>query len=320
MVPKYAIIAVVMRAHLLQSRNWQSYTELEGYKTFWIEGEDYQALAILHHTKLGNYLFCPYGPTLDPNSPLSSLKHALSALQKLAKEQQAFFVRIEPIVELHHDTLKKLDLVKSHDIEPAHTWVLDLTPPQTDLIDRMEKNKARAWRNYTKKGISIRTTKDPEEITILTNLLQQVAERDKFTPQDEKHLKNQLESGFATLYVAEIDKQPIAASLVYDYDGIRYYAHAAANDDYRKLSIGAILLIQMIIDAKNTGAHEFDFWGVTTSDDPSHPWYGFTRFKKSFGGQIKNYSGTWDLPIHPVKYRLYQMVRHTNRLVRKIRK
>ena len=42
----------------------------------------------------------------------------------------------------------------------------------------------------------------------------------------------------------------------------------------------------MIIDAKHNGRKKFDFWGVTTSEDPNHPWYGFTKFKKSFGGEL----------------------------------
>ncbi len=33
---------------------------------------------------------------------------------------------------------------------------------------------------------------------------------------------------------------------------------------------------------------------------------GYTRFKRSFGGQVKEYAGMWDLPIHAVKYSLYR--------------
>lgn len=307
-----------MKPHLLQSHEWEKYSQLEGHQTFWQDDSNYHFLALVHTTPIGKYLFCPYGPTLHGNNPTTALQDALQALKTLAKEQQAIFVRIEPTTRFTANKLKKLGLVKSHDHEPAHTWILDLTLPETELLDGIEKTKVRHWRNAEKKGISVRTTQDPQEIKILTRFLQGVGKRDNFTPQDSKHLQNQLASGFATLYIAEYEGEPIAASLVYDYDGVRYYAHAATDDEHRKLMAGTILLVQMILDAKNAGAEVFDFWGITTSTDHNHPWHGFTQYKKSFGGRQVDYAGTWDLPVNRAEYRLYQIVRKLNRIKRKI--
>ena len=47
-------------------------------------------------------------------------------------------------------------------------------------------------------------------------------------------------------------------------------------------------------------------WGIAPTDDPDHKRAGYTRFKRSFGGQVKEYAGMWDLPIHAVKYSLYR--------------
>ena len=318
-----------MKPHFLQSPAWEAYQKLEGKTTFRLHGDAYDALAILEHTPVGNYLYCPYGPTLaEPTT--KNLNLALNALRGLAAQHHAIFIRLEPTFPLANPTA--LHLQKSHDLDPAHTWVLDLTQPESDLFANMEKEKARLWRNHTKKGIVIRKTKDPAEISILTNLLAGVGSRNHFIPQSATHLQNQLKSGFATLYIAELDPHtlpvddqqlaqpiPIAASLVYDYAGVRYYAHAAANQAHRKLVAGTILLVQIIVDAKATGQTTFDFWGITTSSDPHHPWHGFTQYKKSFGGHQVDYAGTWDLPLHPVRYRLYQALRTTNRLRRKLR-
>lgn len=306
-----------MNTHLLQSHEWEAYSKLEGHQTFWLDGDGYQLLAIQHSTPLGNYLYCPYGPALDPKHPEESLKQALSALKNLAHEQNAFFIRIEPTSPFDPSTLTKLGLIKSHDLDPAHTWVLDLTIPQEEILSDIEKRKLRHWRTHINRGITLRTTQDPEQITILTKFLTNLGERDHFNPQDENHLKNQLKSGFATLYIAELEGQPIAAALIYDYNGVRYYAHAATDDEHRKLMAGTIILIQMIIDAQDSGAKTFDFWGITTSNDPTHPWYGFTQYKKSFGGQQVDYSGTWDLPLNHLKYSLYNFLRRLNRAKRK---
>ncbi len=321
-------IGVKMARNLLQSRAWEKYAKSEGRETIWRDGDGYEALAIVQETPLGKYLFCPYGPAItgaekketgeaERERELRALDFALDSLRAAARERGAFFVRIEPTVAFSEAELKERGLVKSHDIEPAHTWVIDLTQAEEEILDGIEKTKVRHWRNHGKKGITIRTSTDPEEITILASLLQKVGERDNFTPQDAKHLKGQMEAGFATLYIAEYEGKAIAASLVYDYDGVRYYAHAGADDEYKKLTAGTILLVEMIMDARRMGAKRFDFWGITTSEDPKHPWYGFTQYKKSFGGYEVDYAGTWDLPMSKMKYRIYQMIRKVNRGLRK---
>ena len=93
-----------------------------------------------------------------------------------------------------------------------------------------------------------------------------------------------------------------------------------ADYEHRKYNAGIILLIKMILDAKANGRKFFDFWGVTTSEDPKHPWYGFSKFKMSFGGKLLTFTGTYDLPINKNKYRLYSLLRPINKLKRKIKK
>lgn len=306
-----------MKQHFLQSPAWEKYQQLEGYTTYRLSGDDFSALLIEHSTPLGKYLFCPYGPTVK--SP-ASLPAALSALQEFARAHAAFFLRIEPTFPLSSDDIRSLHLVKSHDLDPAHTWILDLTSPESDILDGIDKEKRRLWRIRERKGVTLRHTTDPSETTILTDLLAAVTDKNHFTAQTASHLKNQLKSGFATLYIAEFEHKPIAAALVYDHSGTRFYAHAAADYEHRKLSAGATLVIQMILDAKSSGATAFDFWGITPSDDPHHPWYGFTKFKKSFGGHAVDYAGTWDLPLQPLRYKLYQFIRLLNRFTRKLRR
>lgn len=345
-----------MKQHFLQSPTWEAYEQLEGNQTFRLKGQDYEALAVLKSTPVGNYLFCPYGPAVKSKEGLTN---ALDALKVLAREQKAFFIRIEPVIPvtnqaadtsttsvspLHFtpDEFKQLGLKKSHDLDPAHTWMLDLGASEADLLNNMESRKVRYWRNASKKGITLRQSTNPDDITILARLLEQLGDKDNFIPQNEKHLRGQLESGFATLYIAEIseqatpsnapnstekptensdsqEKKPIAAALIYDHDDTRFYAHAAADNDYRKLVPGTVILIQMILDAKNSGKKHYDFWGMTTSEDPKHPWYGFTQYKKSFGGYQVDYAGTWDLPLNTAKYHLYGLIRKANRLARKIK-
>lgn len=314
-----------MNSHFLQSHDWQKYQQIDHHKTFRLDTPNSSILAVLQETSFCKYLFCPYGPS---STTTDSLKTDLKALKDLANKEKALFIRIEPTFPFSSSQIteisKSLHLKsqKSHDIDPAHTWKLDLTPPEPELLSAMETNKVRLWRNHQKKDIIIRSSKNPDDIRILESLLKTVGNTAHFTPQTEDHLRNQLISDFSTLYIAELasSKTPIAATLVYDSPDTRFYAHSASDYEHRKLTAGSIILIQSILDAKNKGLKFYDFWGITTSTDKNHPWYGFTQYKKSFGGFEVNYAGTYDIILHPTKYRTYQILRHLNRLTRKVLK
>lgn len=115
------------------------------------------------------------------------------------------------------------------------------------------------------------------------------------------------------------DGEIIAASLFFDYQGTRFYMQSAANLDFKHLPATVALLSHAIFTAKEDGLKTLDFWGIAPEDaDASHPWYGFTEFKKSFGGYEKIYAGTFDYLIDPKKYHLYSVLRKINRIKRKI--
>ena len=318
--------------HILQSEAWEECLQKDGEQTHRWAGEGWSALAVQKKTPVGSYLFLPYGPAiLDAEHRTQCLQDALQTLSERARSLGCLFVRCEPTFAVNAAQMRSQGLVEAKEIDPKHTWVLDLADQtEAELLAGMEKNKSRSWRNMASKGMSVRTTQDPAAVTELTRLLMAVGEQDHFTPQAEDHLRHQLETGFATLYLVDladatdvdrgVGSQVIAAALVYDYDGVRYYAHAAADYEHRKLRAGTVLLVQMILDAARAGQQTFDFWGITTSTDPQHPWAGFTQYKKSFGGRQVDYAGTWDLPLNKRKYQLYKTLRQVNLRVRKLRK
>lgn len=310
-----------LNQHFLQTKPWADFQAGEGNEIFHEKSENFEFYAIKKQNSLGNYLFLPYGPALADKK---SLKTALSALKKLAEEQNSIFIRLEPTIFFKNDEMKKLGLKKTNHVEPEHTWVLDLTQTEEEIFGAMETSKVRFFRNCGKKGLSIRTSHDPADFEILWKLLTEVAANDGFQTFDKKYLKNQMNFPFTTLYIVDLEedgkKIPIAASMMYDDNETRYYAHSGADYEHRKFRAGIILLMQAILDAKAAGRKNFDFWGVTTSENPKHPWYGFTQFKKSFGGHLVTFTGTYDLPVNKSKYRLYSLLRPINKLKRKIRK
>lgn len=304
--------------HFLQSTAWEVFQKSLGRKTFRDQGDGWSYLAILEHGTGNTRLYVPYGPEFRDEKALSK---ALDSLTKLGCDQGVTFVRIEPIsgspsLEKKHG----YQSVSYQQLNPTRTQLLDLSPSKEEVLAQMSQNSRNITRNYTKKGIRIQQSYRPEDITILTKLLKDVARRNNITPHSADYFEKQAEILFplkaASLYYATLDGKPIAAALIYDSDTTRYYAHAASDDSYRKLAAGTALVGQMILDAKDKGLQWFDLYGIAPENEPRHPWTGFTKFKQSFGGNPVEYGGTWELPIESFSYWFYRTYQTLRRIVR----
>lgn len=305
--------------HFLQSEAWKAFQKSLGRKTFRDQGDGWSYLAILEKGSGNTRLYVPYGPEVKDEK---YLKAAIASLKDRAKAESATFLRIEPVSPVEPSTLRSWGFkpVSYQQLNPRRTQVIDLTPSSDEILSQMSQNSRNLTRNYANKGITIKSSVDPKDTTILTDLMKGVANRNRITPHSSSYFKKQTEVlfplGAATLYYASFENNPIAAALVYDSETTRYYAHAATDDNFRKLSAGTALLGQMILDAKEKGLTSFDLYGIAPEDQPDHPWAGFTKFKQSFGGQPVDFAGAWDLPLKPLAYWLYRTYQTLRRIVR----
>jgi lipid II:glycine glycyltransferase (peptidoglycan interpeptide bridge formation enzyme) len=54
---------------------------------------------------------------------------------------------------------------------------------------------------------------------------------------------------------------------------------------------------------KANGCGVFDLWGTAgLNPSPADSWYGFHKFKKSYGPELVQYIGAYDYVIDPVMY------------------
>lgn len=321
-----------MKIPITQSKSWQQLQRDLGEDSFLATEKGYQFLAILKRTKIGNYLYCPYGPALETKSALSE---ALTSLKNLAIEKRAIFIRIEPTTYFTREELAKfatkhqLKLQKSTDLNPKETWILDLKGTDDDLRARLPSRLLRYYRTASKKGITIETSHNPEDIRYLLDLQTALAKKKGINTFSEHYLQTELKQPFSTLYLArktqssESTNEPrpdeiLAAGLVFDDNTTRYNLQGAQSEQGRTLHATGILTVQLILDAKAKSQQFFDFWGIAPDGAPNtHPWAGFTNFKKTFAGYEEKHTGTYDLILSQPRYKLYAIMRTINRKVRK---
>ena len=303
-----------MKIPITQSEAWSKLQEDLGEKPHFKTDKGYQYLAIEKHTPAGNYLYCPYGP-IAKDKP--AFQNALKSLETLGRELNAIFIRVEPFDADQSQYLPN-NSVKTKDLNPKETWLLDLTGTDDELKQKLPSRLLRYYKSAPNKGITIEKSHNPADIHYLLDLQKTLAKEKGISTFSEHYLATELAQPFATLYLVKYQNEIIAAGLVFDDKDTRYNLQGAQSDEGRKLHATGILTIQLILDAKAKDLKTFDFWGIAPEGaDSSHPWAGFTNFKKTFAGYQQNHAGTYDIVLKPAKYKLYKTTRYLNRLLRK---
>lgn len=296
--------------NMLQSRVWAEVQEAMGRTAVWDQGEGWAWCGAVRISRGLRYLMCSYGPlAVDA----AAMKRALQSLCAAGRELGADFVRVEPQLMAAAE-LKGLDAIQIADWQPRHTQIIDLKLDEAELRSGLASGHRNRINGAERRGISVRSSQDDQDLKLFLQMIHDTAKRSKaaFFP-DSYYLqlwKVLKQEHAATLYIAEAEGEPVASAMMYDWGGIRIYAHAGAfQEPNRKLKASVVLVWRAAMDAKATGMGSFDLWGVAGSDDPKHPWAGLTAFKKGFGGNTVEYAGTWDIPLKKAKYRVYGLYR-----------
>jgi len=261
------------------------------------------------------YLYLPYGPAFAGDS----LPAALDAALERAREHHLDFVRAEPDGPTTAEAMRALGARQVLDVQPSHTWVLDIAGDIEELRRGLASGHRSGLNSAPRRGITCRSSLDPGEVETFLDLLRVTAQHGAFHPHADDYYRTLLRvlapRGYAALHFAMQEERAVAGSIGFDFEGTRYYAHAAADQEVSRQTGAAVALVwHMILSARDAGAKLFDFWGVAPADDPRHPWAGLTYFKKAFGGSLVSRAGTWDFPINTFKYRLYRTARSFLRL------
>ena len=277
------------------------------------EGETLLAVALVVHVKArrGMFLLVPHGPVVRPEAERKKeeiLKVVVRHCRQLAQEEQAAFIRINPIwkrTREHQALFQTLGFRRSPiQMHPEASWKLDLRPAEDELFRNMRKTTRYLIRQAEKNpGITIRKSADLRDIELFSRMHERVSRRQHFAPFSIEYLKKEFEifsqDQKILLLFGEYEGKIAAASFVVFWSGIGFYHHAASLPEFARLSIPYLLQWEAIKEAKSRGCNQYDFWGyVDPRTKPFHPWAGPTLFKMGFGGEAHEYVFTQDLPLN----------------------
>ncbi len=305
----------LVKAHLppfgafLQSFEWGEFQAALGFKVERIsedvKGKSVIAQAVNFPMPLkSSYWHLPKGPLGD-----ASVEKAIELLCK--KLPGGAFLKIEP-VKLPKKGQKSLDR------QPSVTTIVDLSQTEEQILSAFKQKTRYNVRLAEKKGVTAQIV-GLEQFEDLVRLMQQTAERDKFSLHELDHYKTMLQKlqsddCRAFLAMAYYEGRPLAANVMIDAFGTRTYLHGASSNLYRNVMAPYALHKFLILDAKQKGLSSYDFWGIAPPESgEDHPWAGITRFKLGFGGKVVTMPGTYDVRKQTLMYFAYRLAKSLRR-------
>lgn len=306
----------------LQSNLWRDFLNQQNKKNWQLvvkDENDAIAFCLLYQNDLPlgrSFLYTPKGPVFKKNisqeKKEEALKLILSKVRDLTigtKKREEIFFKIEPNEKL--GTLAELK--KADDVQPRDTWLLDLTKSSDELLAQMHPKTRYNINLASKHKIAIEFSNKKEDLEHFLLLIKKTASRNQISVHGDEYYKKLwdalIKHRCGELALAKKDQQIIAANIIVNFGQRSTYLHGASDYNFRSLMAPQLLQWQSILRAKNNQQTIYDFWGVAPADNSKPKWEGFSRFKKSFGGQLITSPGAYNLIYDEAWFRAYNFLR-----------
>ena len=289
-----------------------------------------------------NFLYIPHAPILKRGywGQVDFLEEFHKKLFEISKEENAIFARFDfysndsdnGSKENFDKYFKKTPIYHYHSsyFQPKYEWILNIEKTEEELLHNMHPKTRYGIRLAESKGVKIEIiptlSRTHDFIGVKTdfqkyfsdfyNLMKKTAERNKFGLHSKIYYENIFENceknKNAFLAIAKYGSKILAINLILLYGEVSYFVFGASSDDFKNLMAPHLLHLKTIIEVKKLGIKIYNFGAVdkgsfSALDGPASGWEGISRFKKRFGGELLEYSDSYDLVLKPVWYYLYNL-------------
>ena len=321
-------LAALGGAHLLQSWDWGEFKARHGWtarRFVWeASGRPVAAASVLRRGRLPAILYVPRGPTLDwANASVRG--QVLGDLERLARQERAIFVKIDPAVvtadgppdsaepcptgeTVRADLLAHGWQFSSGQVQFRNTVQLDLLRPEADVLAAMKQKTRYNIRLAARRGVRVR----PGAVADLPQLYHMYAEtslRDGFAIRAAGYYQDAwgtfMAAGQAQPFLADVGGEIVAGVIVFRFGQTAIYMYGMSTAAHRDLMPNHLLQWEAIRWARQQGCSTYDFWGAPDRFEPGDSMWGVWKFKEGFGGRFVQTIGAWDYVASPTFYRLY---------------
>jgi len=316
-------------AHILQTSAWGALKAQFGWEDERValaDGDRIIAGAQILYRRLpfglGRLAYVPKGPLVD----WTEAEHVcalLAALDQAARAGGAIALTLEPDLPdetQHHERMTALSFRPApfSSVQPRRTIIVDISGDEDAILAAMRQKTRYNVRLAARKGVTVREGTEAD-LPAFHALNAATARRDRFGVHDPAYYEAAyrlfVPRGWARLLLAEVEREPVAALMVFALGRRAWYFYGASGDAHREKMAPYLLQWEAMRWAKSRGCTEYDLWGVPDEDEATleaqfehrqDGLWGVYRFKRGFGGRLVRSAGAWDRIYRPGLYRIYR--------------
>lgn len=212
-------------------------------------------------------------------------------LQIFLKKRRYWAVQVEPPDQEKEKIFINLGFKKTRSPSlPTKTVRVRLNPPYEDLLKKMHNKTRYSIRHAEKLGVKVVLSND---INKFSGLWHKSSLRRGMFLSLRKEIKALFDSFFKErqIFFALYKDEIVGGIFLVSTKTTSYYMYAFSSQKGKKCFAPTLLVWESVKYAKALKKRYFDFEGIYDPRFPIKTWLGFTRFKKSFGGEEVEFPG-----------------------------
>ncbi len=286
--------------HICQSEAWGEFKTRMGNRAL----RAGKAQFTLHNVPLS-----PYRIGYSPRPNIKEIDW--EALFKKGKTNNCLYIKLDvpqclKAREIFKSAGKHANRCRRSDpVFADETILMDLTGSEDELMNNTKEKTRYNIRQAWKQGVIIEEKDDRDSLETFIDLQKKTAKRQGFYVHPDDYYRTLWDvlkpQGMLHLLIAKLPTDSIIASIIlFRYKRVLYYPYGASDYQYRSFMPNNLIMWEAIKLGKRHKCEIFDMWGATS--DKKNDWWGFTRFKLGFGGEIVSLPKTYDFVLQPALY------------------
>ena len=286
------------------------------------------------HTNM-SLVYAPRGPVCDIYD-IDLVNKIVKEAEPIIKKYNGCMLKFDPQV-LYEDKLDDMykkagyktsgkNVNKDDLIQPLYDGVLHIDGKTEDELMKSFAEKTRYnIRLSGRKGVTVRYSRDKEDLDTFYNLYKVTTIRDNIGCRDKEYFERMLDSydeNHLRIYIAEHEGDKLSAAIATNYGGELYYVYGASSNEKRNLMPNYAMQMAMIRWGIETGCKTYNFGGILNLD----PQNGLYKFKTGFCKEegVEKYIGEINKVYKSLGYfgmeKVLPILKKVNRKVRTIKR
>ncbi len=261
--------------------------------------------------KLLRLAYVPFGPTFDPVDGRGPFLASLASALRPLLPRGTFLLRFDLPWDRSGSSPAEGPGAKLRkapdDIQPPATVLVDLRPPEEEILAGMKPKTRYNVRLAAKRGVEV-VTGTAADFESWYELYRETSRRDGIAIHAPSYYRGLFEAAAACagpaptvqLLLAKAGGELLAGNIVLFWKYTAIYLTGASSGSKRNLMPTYALQWEAIRRAKAAGCLVYDLYGIPPEPEPSQAMFGLYQFKTGFSPRILQRWGCWDAQLLPV--------------------